>query len=511
MMRIGTDMRTPSPVRHLLEIFSSQRRIPFRWILAALLLFLAITTTAILGEYGFLFVSVSLLTVFSMWLVRCMWRESRERARSLPDTGEMVYGFAGSDLRAFCDDDGQVWIRAADVRALLGLVRSDAWMAQAYRDGYRRAHPGVDAWFMSPEAVRRHWSGSTRIDVNRFLAWMDRELVPLQQKRAARCRAESEATSASVGRLPAMPRKSLLGSSVALVIAHWHGQHRLRWYVVSWIALLFLYGIPDWSSGFVRDPVAHYQREAMGFIAVSLFFWAVYIAWGLGFWRAAQRRLAAGGSVLAGVVAGVIGVTTTFETLDRMARFDTQMSFMDVVRVALDRDGKATVSVSADGRRLLMIGSMGRGTTLAVRQQLKRHPGVTGIELLSPGGRVVEGFGLAELIRERGLDTYVRDFCHSACTVAFVAGQERRIGPSARFGLHRSGVAWHRNAQDVSDTDRHIADFYLQHGVHESMVDQMLTTPFADVYMARAPEAIESGLATDWWEADSRPARPAKI
>ncbi len=70
-------------------------------------------------------------------------------------------------------------------------------MAQAYPQGYRRAHPGVAAWYIRPDTVRRHWSGSTRSDVNRFIHWMDRELVPLQEKRNALARAEERAAPRS--------------------------------------------------------------------------------------------------------------------------------------------------------------------------------------------------------------------------------------------------------------------------------------------------------------------------
>ena len=114
--------------------------------------------------------------------LKALFREARVKGRELPDTGELPYGFAGHELLAFSDPDGQVWIRAKDIRHLLGLERSDAWMAQAYPQGYRRAHPGVAAWYIRPDTVRRHWGGSNRIAVNQFIHWMERELVPLARK-----------------------------------------------------------------------------------------------------------------------------------------------------------------------------------------------------------------------------------------------------------------------------------------------------------------------------------------
>ena len=126
--------------------------------------------------------TVCLLTYLAL---RALYVEARTKGRELPDSGELPYGFAGHDIRAFTDARGQLWIRAQDIRHLLGLERTDTWMASAYPEGYCRAHPGVAAWFMRPDVVRRHWGGSTRVIVNRFIHWMDRELVPLQEKRSA--------------------------------------------------------------------------------------------------------------------------------------------------------------------------------------------------------------------------------------------------------------------------------------------------------------------------------------
>jgi hypothetical protein len=123
---------------------------------------------AVIGLIGFL-------------LVRLM-RETRESIVVQKDTGETLYGYAGQELRVFMDEAGEIWILARDIRSLLGLDLGDDRMAQRYPQGYRRANPFVAAWYIRTETIRRHWQGSTREEVNRFLRWVERELVPQHRR-----------------------------------------------------------------------------------------------------------------------------------------------------------------------------------------------------------------------------------------------------------------------------------------------------------------------------------------
>jgi hypothetical protein len=44
---------------------------------------------------------------------------------------------------------------------------------------------------------------------------------------------------------------------------------------------------------------------------------------------------------------------------------------------------------------------------------------------------------MSDLIRVRGLNTFVAQDCMSACTIVFLGGKERMIFPSARIGFHQ--------------------------------------------------------------------------
>jgi len=440
--------------------------------------------------------AVCLLTYHAL---KALYAEARTKACELPDSGELPYGFAGHDIRAFTDNRGQVWIRAKDVRHLLGLERSDTWMAGAYPEGYSRAHPGVAAWFMHPDVIRRHWGGSTRIIVNRFIHWMDRELVPLQEKRSAVEQAQKSATPpVSAERTEPLP--VFLVPLVDYLKRHWRGEHRILHVVLSGsiVAVLVSHLLTDRPAP--ADLVEHYQRYALLLMIELTAGTAMCAWWGVGVWRMTRRWLGAERSLLIGICFAIGGMTALLYAFDRMADRDQQMTLLTLAVIAADLGPKPAISLSADGSRLSLAGEMGFGTTRLVRDALKRHPGIKGIELSSPGGSAAEGFALSGLVRGRDLDTYVRSDCASACVLVFASGHERLAAPSARFGLHRSGVEWQRGDREVSLTDREMEQLFRERGVADDFIVKVLQTPFHNLWVPTLAEVMVSGLATGTWQ-----------
>jgi hypothetical protein len=65
------------------------------------------------------------------------------------------------------------------------------------------------------------------------------------------------------------------------------------------------------------------------------------------------------------------------------------------------------------------------------------------VSLNSTGGNIFAARGFHRLIIERGLDTHVTTDCFSACTIVFIAGNNRTANLSARFGFH--AYAYHHS------------------------------------------------------------------
>lgn len=428
-------------------------------------------------------------------------REARDKSIALQDTGETAYGFAGQELRAFQDEEGQIWVRASDVRNLLCCERDDKRMAQLYPQGYRRTNPKVTAWYIRTDTIQRHWQGSTKGEVNRFLHWMARELVPLQIKREEQARQQAARTTTPEQQAaPSSLFARAAQTAIRYGLTHWRGEHGLLYAAFGSGGIVLLIGLALTLIPLPEDFTEHYQIHSLIALLIIVSYVLLQVWWGVGLWRSTHRWFAAERSLLVGIVTAAIAMTTILYTLGNLGDRDEFFTAMSYATFVADLDDKPEVTVTADGRRLLMEGEMGIGTTLRVRRLLDRHMSIEGIELSSPGGRVVEGFALARLIELRGLDTYMRRSCESACVLAFAGGRQRLVAPSAHFGLHRSGLSWRRADEGLNAADIEMRDYFLSRGVAADFVARGLVPPMHEMWFPRIDEVLTSKLATDLWE-----------
>lgn len=152
--------------------------------------------------------------------------------------------------------------------------------------------------------------------------------------------------------------------------------------------------------------------------------------------------------------------------------------------------------VRADGRSILLHGGINDGTAEQLEQALKAAPGVTTVVLSSSGGWIREGEMLAGLIRERGLNTYVEGYCASACTIAFLAGQDRAAAPAAQIGFHASrgigSVGSKRSPQEVEQ----LRTMYRSAGLPESFIRKVVDTPHETMWHPSHDELLAAGVLT---------------
>ena len=92
--------------------------------------------------------------------------------------------------------------------------------------------------------------------------------------------------------------------------------------------------------------------------------------------------------------------------------------------------------VADDGTSLLLDGTIALGITKATAALLTQQPRIQRIELASTGGNIFEARGMAALILPLQVQTHVESECSSACTLVFMAGEERTLGKNARLGFH---------------------------------------------------------------------------
>jgi hypothetical protein len=90
-----------------------------------------------------------------------------------------------------------------------------------------------------------------------------------------------------------------------------------------------------------------------------------------------------------------------------------------------------------NGTMLDFSGGISFGTAKEFETMLKAMDNVRTVRLNSNGGRIAEAQKIADLIRARGLSTYVTHQCASACTIMFLGGKQRHLHVTARLGFHQ--------------------------------------------------------------------------
>ncbi|MDK9696903.1 MAG: hypothetical protein OEL76_10970 [Siculibacillus sp.] len=121
------------------------------------------------------------------------------------------------------------------------------------------------------------------------------------------------------------------------------------------------------------------------------------------------------------------------------------------------------------------------------------------VHLKSDGGSALEALRFARLIREMGLDTYVRDRCNSACTLAFAAGRNRYISEGASFGFHTPAFEPLR-AFAIPEgplSAGMMRWYYRLVDVDDRLVAKAIETPFESVYIPSREELLRTRFVTD--------------
>lgn len=259
------------------------------------------------------------------------------------------------------------------------------------------------------------------------------------------------------------------------------------------------------ASGFLSDEAWDVDSNYLFWTWVSLLvaFWAVGFnaAWMVGSLRSGARRVGdvfnpwlTISLVMLNLIAAAYMAQTTLSNSSYLLNlwWKAYVVGSPPVRVAISGQ-----DASGQVYELTLSGGIGIGSTDALRDALAKHPGVTRLVLSSPGGLVVEGFGLAETIRNSGIDTtVVMEDCSSACTLPFLMAEQRLVGPKGVVGFHRTYSVFGEFGSGWSATDHYIADFMRERGVREPFVQRAMDTPGWDMYEPAVDELIGSGVAT---------------
>jgi len=224
------------------------------------------------------------------------------------------------------------------------------------------------------------------------------------------------------------------------IARHWRGELSLpRSYWINYLLLGAGVGLAFGALGVLINELA-VEQPVWWLISLGMT-WSVIILftiWGAtGVWRAATAYRRAGKRFW--------GVTAKVTVALGACNLAYSIPFVAVPQglgiyeiVAGDaRLGSHQFKVLNNGTMLDFSGGIAFGTAKEFETMLKAMDNVRTVRLNSNGGRIAEAQKIADLIRARGLSTYVTQQCASACTIMFLGGKQRYLHTTARLGFHQ--------------------------------------------------------------------------
>lgn len=155
----------------------------------------------------------------------------------------------------------------------------------------------------------------------------------------------------------------------------------------------------------------------------------------------------------------------------------------------------AKLTLSGDGRSILLDGRLEPGVAAKFEAAANAAPGLRTVVLQSKGGLLGEAIAIADVVRAKGLDTYVETWCHSACTVVLLAGRDRAASPRARIGFHQP-IFPGAEAADVPTLRSVSRRFYDDAGVQPGFTDRAFATPASEMWFPESGELQSARVLT---------------
>ena len=235
---------------------------------------------------------------------------------------------------------------------------------------------------------------------------------------------------------PPLPRQPAQN----IISRHWRGELSLpRSY---WINYLVLGSCAGLSFGVLGAAINHraVEQPVRWLISLGLTWSAIilFTIWGaVGVWRAATTYRRSGKRFWGATAKVTIALGALNLVYSIVAVAIPQAYGIAEIVAGDDLLASHQFKVLNNGAMLDFSGGISFGTAKEFETMLKAMDNVRTVRLNSNGGRIAEAQKISDLIRARGLSTYVTHQCVSACTIIFLGGKQRSLHASARLGFHQ--------------------------------------------------------------------------
>jgi len=173
---------------------------------------------------------------------------------------------------------------------------------------------------------------------------------------------------------------------------------------------------------------------------------------------------------------------------------------IESVNISLSSYETGGYELSVQDNTLLLDGKFSYGISKDFEQVLNENPQVKTIAFFSQGGKNHEAMKISSIIKKRGLNTYVPEYCVSACATAFIGGQKRLMSSKALLGFHRGKPTHNKKKFSEEEEKDNLYDtikFYKENGIDKEFVKRFHRTPSEEMWYPRDEELLKQGIVTE--------------
>ena len=281
---------------------------------------------------------------------------------------------------------------------------------------------------------------------------------------------------------------------------HWRGELDLGIsYWVNNILPSLLITLISWGLESLASNVTDMTYILIAFIFLYIFIFLIFAPWAyVGLWRSASNHIEKYNLFFwANVVRilVIIGVIRTVMLLINNA-YPQSVGYFKLLTGTGDTPSYR-IELENNNTRLKIVGGINLGLTNKVAEYMKQYPTIKDINLESVGGLTGEARGVAKIVQENNLDTYVYGNCLSSCTYIFVAGKKRTLSTHARLAFHRPAFV----GVDDKEIEKLIVkdkQLFKEKGVNSVFIERIFSTPNSKILEVSNKELKEAGIVTDF-------------